>query len=491
MLRLDAESLNCVAYVTTKQGRPPTTIAPTLNHFLNSILNPQFQDDSLQAFGEMVSPDSLAQSAERAVTRASTYLSDPEVFFTRSQTQEVLEPLKQLFEVSNLSAFGAIVGGDSRNESDMARALSKAGLPCFRVETDKNNLEVLDPLLPVQMLADVAIPYPQCVFWSKQGAACHLPIDLGKQLCNDLIEARHNSEGVHQIIQQARRKRMRAATILHLSDLHYGRIEPVDQEQYLLAHLASVVPTVDRIVITGDLCNNPFRKNLAAFNNFRKQLERMGKEVVVIPGNHDARISGNSIGKLGRLLGMLTQLDWPRMPICDDLRLVFFCFDSSRHGIGARGRIEDSDLQAMATNYDIKVQNDPEIDSYFKIALIHHHPFTFDGTRNLLQSAWSKATLEDDIYLRLERAEEFVAWCQNKGVRAILHGHKHIPKWFIRDGVNPISAIGCGSTAGIDGDLSYVIVAVDSLSKRHSASFYRGAKDGTGFEPMFMTATFI
>jgi hypothetical protein len=108
-----------------------------------------------------------------------------------------------------------------------------------------------------------------------------------------------------------------------------------------------------------------------------------------------------------------------------------------------------------------------------------------------LQSIWSKLTLQDDIYLRLERSEEFVDWCQKMGAQAILHGHKHIPKWFIRQGINPISAIGCGSSAGVDGDLSYVIVAVDSVSKRQSASFYRGAKDGTGFQPMFMTATLI
>jgi predicted phosphodiesterase len=138
------------------------------------------------------------------------------------------------------------------------------------------------------------------------------------------------------------------------------------------------------------------------------------------------------------------------------------------------------------------VQAESEIATYFKIALVHHHPFSFDGNRNRLQALWSKLMLDDDMYLRLERAEEFVAWCQNMGVQSILHGHKHIPKWFIRQGVNPISAIGCGSTAGVDSDyLSYVIVAADSRSKRHSAAFYRGAKNGSGFVPEAMTATFI
>jgi predicted phosphodiesterase len=492
LAHIDADSLNCIAYVTIQHSRPPITIAPTLGHFLNSIVQQDSADGPIQGSDdEVLSRQDVAQSAEWASRQAKKYLSDSEVVFSRSQTQEVLEPLSQLFRRAHSSAFAAIIGGDSETKDTMGLALSRSGFPCFWIERGKEALEVIDPLLPVQMLADIAIPYPQCVFWSKQGAACNVPIDWGKQICNDLIQSRNEPDQIHQIIQQSRRRRMRATTILHLSDLHYGRPEPVEQEQYLLAHLEDVAPIVDRVVITGDLCQTPSRENIASFNNFRRQIERMGKQVAVIPGNHDARTGGTSMGKLGRALGVLAQLEWSRLIIDHELRIVFFCFDSSQGGIAARGRVEDRELLSMATNYQIKRQYAPDIANYFKIALIHHHPFPFEGKRNLLQSLWSKLTLDDDIYLRLERSEEFVDWCQKMGVQIVLHGHKHIPKWFIRDGMNRISAVGCGSTAGIDGDLSYVMVAVDSVSKRFSASFYRGAKDGTGFEPMFMTATLI
>jgi hypothetical protein len=335
LARLDAESLNCVAYVTMQPGTPPHTMAPTLERFLNSIVQQRHQDFPSQP--ETVLQEELAQSAERAFDHSSKYLSEPEVLFSRSQTQEVLEPLSRFFERANIPAYAAIVGGEPRTEIAMAQALSRSGLSCFLVERGPQQLEVVDPLLPVQMLADIAVPYPQCVFWSRQGAACHLPTDSAKQICNALIEARGEPERVHQIIQRWHRPRMRAATILHLSDLHYGKPEPVEQEQYLLAHLESIIPTVDRIVITGDLCNNPYRKNIAAFNNFRRQLERMGREVTVVPGNHDARTWGNAIGNLGRRLGILAELEWSSLIVDDVLKIVFFCFDSSSQGgVGAQ-----------------------------------------------------------------------------------------------------------------------------------------------------------
>jgi hypothetical protein len=116
--------------------------------------------------------------------------------------------------------------------------------------------------------------------------------------------------------------------------------------------------------------------------------------------------------------------------------------------------------------------------------LIHHHPFSYDTEpKGMLQSFLSKISGADDIYLRLDGAEEFIEWCQRMRVQLILHGHKHIPKYFVKHGISTIAAVGCGSTMGIDlTDLSYVTVTVDNRTNRYSVAFYRGRRDGSGFE---------
>ena len=70
-------------------------------------------------------------------------------------------------------------------------------------------------------------------------------------------------------------------TIVHLSDLHFGRVNPS-----LLDPLLTVVREVkpDLIAISGDLTQ---RARSYQFQQARSFLDALPKPQIVVPGNHD------------------------------------------------------------------------------------------------------------------------------------------------------------------------------------------------------------
>ena len=70
-------------------------------------------------------------------------------------------------------------------------------------------------------------------------------------------------------------------TIVHLSDLHFGRIDPA-----VVDALAAAVPTLrpDLVAISGDLTQ---RAREQEFRQAREFLDRLPQPQMVVPGNHD------------------------------------------------------------------------------------------------------------------------------------------------------------------------------------------------------------
>jgi len=72
-------------------------------------------------------------------------------------------------------------------------------------------------------------------------------------------------------------------TIVHFSDIHFGKFDPSCTEP-LLKEIQKISP--DLIVISGDLTQRARVKEFLAARDFLKKLE---KPYLVIPGNHDIR----------------------------------------------------------------------------------------------------------------------------------------------------------------------------------------------------------
>src|SRR5215217_6665797 len=70
-------------------------------------------------------------------------------------------------------------------------------------------------------------------------------------------------------------------TLVHLSDLHFGRIDEATLEP-LAALIERIAPDV--LVVSGDLTQ---RARKTQFEEARAYLERLPKPQIVVPGNHD------------------------------------------------------------------------------------------------------------------------------------------------------------------------------------------------------------
>ncbi len=76
-------------------------------------------------------------------------------------------------------------------------------------------------------------------------------------------------------------------TIVHLSDLHFGRVDPGIPDR-LVASIRSVEPDV--VAVSGDLTQRARRRE---FQQAREFLDRLPGELIVVPGNHDVPAIGN------------------------------------------------------------------------------------------------------------------------------------------------------------------------------------------------------
>src|SRR3989338_3780711 len=75
-------------------------------------------------------------------------------------------------------------------------------------------------------------------------------------------------------------------TILHISDLHFGKTDPV----VITKLLESVVAVdADVVVVSGDLTQRAKEEQFKDVKTFLKAIEAGGAHVFVIPGNHDIR----------------------------------------------------------------------------------------------------------------------------------------------------------------------------------------------------------
>src|ERR1700722_18663537 len=122
------------------------------------------------------------------------------------------------------------------------------------------------------------------------------------------------------------------ATLLHLSDLHFGR-QVLDRN--LLPSLKESIKDIgpDFLVVSGDIANNPRRASMREASKFISELAtycniRPGR-VLTVPGNHDYKIAGNfGLGRFTRIPYEMyfrrgfAGMKWNRR-LSTDMKLIF------------------------------------------------------------------------------------------------------------------------------------------------------------------------
>ena len=187
-------------------------------------------------------------------------------------------------------------------------------------------------------------------------------------------------------------------TLVHLSDLHFGRTDPAVIEP-LLASVQASRP--DCVVVSGDLTQ---RARVDQFRHARAFLDRLPEPQVVVPGNHDV--------PLYRVLErMLDPFGNYRRSINEDLEPSFIDGEIAVLGVNTAramtfkgGRINDAQIESIRYRIAALPPGTTKI-------IVTHHPFDLPYVPGKVK-----------LVGRAHQAMEVFSTC---GVDLLLAGHFH------------------------------------------------------------------
>lgn len=339
----------------------------------------------------------------------------------------------------------------------------------LQLETIPREEIVLDHVFPAFKVAfgDVT-RWPGLLIWTPSGDAVFFELSKDVQVIRDRLRwlvsrlSENFGQPDLQVIKEqysieilSARTPASSLRVLHLSDLHLGSDlarRRLDRVQMIIRSVVNELGEDGPIVpvITGDLMDSPSEENLGDVRSFMSFLATLGIEKpVVVLGNHDVREDGWLSDKLRQAINIsTTPVTW-----MDDHGVAFACFNSVNGGRLARGWLGEQEMAHVGNALD---EHPDKASRYTIIGVLHHHPIPVERPswykrvwyERLLGAAFEKTEA-------LEDAEAFLAWLRIRAVAAVLHGHKHIPRF---DRHNEIAVVGCGSTVG----------KVDTATKGHT-----------------------
>ncbi len=231
-------------------------------------------------------------------------------------------------------------------------------------------------------------------------------------------------------------------TLVHLSDLHFGRTDPAVVAA-LPGTVASIRPHV--VVVSGDLTQ---RAKAGEFRQARAFLDTLPGPQIVVPGNHDVplyRIWERFLSPLGKYLRHI-QRDLHPCFIDDEIAVLGV--NTARSLTFKGGRINEEQMRAIHRRFD------PLPEHLTKI-VVTHHPFDLPDEPE-----------DAKLVGRARKALQVFADC---GVDLLLAGHFHATQsggTSDRDGLPGYSALvvqagTATSTRGRGESNSFNVVRVD------------------------------
>jgi 3',5'-cyclic AMP phosphodiesterase CpdA len=187
-------------------------------------------------------------------------------------------------------------------------------------------------------------------------------------------------------------------TLVHLSDLHFGRTDPATIEP-LLAAIADAAPHL--VVVSGDLTQ---RAKAHEFRAARDFLARLPVPRLVVPGNHDVplyRVWERFLSPLGKYRRYVER-DLEPQYIDDEIAVLGV--NTARSLTFKSGRINEEQMAAVRRRLA------PLGESATKV-IVTHHPFDLPDQPD-----------HDELVGRARQAMEVFGRC---GVDLLLAGHFH------------------------------------------------------------------
>jgi 3',5'-cyclic AMP phosphodiesterase CpdA len=187
-------------------------------------------------------------------------------------------------------------------------------------------------------------------------------------------------------------------TLIHLSDLHFGRVDPE-----LLAPLRALVERIapDVVVVSGDLTQ---RAKSEEFEEARAFLDTLPGPQIVVPGNHDISL----YNVLRRFIAPLSRY---KRYITDDLSPVFIDDEIAVLGVNTARSLTFKDGRVNTGQVaQIKAQLAALPTNVTRI-IVTHHPFDLPRSFD-----------DDDLVDRAPMAMQAFA---ESGVDVLMAGHLH------------------------------------------------------------------
>jgi 3',5'-cyclic AMP phosphodiesterase CpdA len=188
-------------------------------------------------------------------------------------------------------------------------------------------------------------------------------------------------------------------TIVHLSDLHTGRLDP--------AVLAALVPTIAAarphlVVVSGDLTQ---RATESQFREARAFLDQLTSTTLVIPGNHDVPLWNVAARFLTPLTRYTHYISDDLEPVYQDDQMIVAGVNTARSLTWGEGRINARQVDALLARLAAAPPHLTRI-------VVTHHPFD-------LPPGVQETRL-------LGRATMAMARLATAGADLFLSGHLHI-----------------------------------------------------------------
>ena len=151
-------------------------------------------------------------------------------------------------------------------------------------------------------------------------------------------------------------------TLIHLSDLHFGRVDPA-----ILSPLARFIGEVkpDLVAVSGDLTQ---RARTVEFLAAREFLASIPFPQIVVPGNHDIPLH-NVISRFARSLDRYTRyITRDLQPVFVDSEMVVAGVNTARSFTWKDGRINAGQLRRLRATLQATASDRSKI-------VVTHHPF--------------------------------------------------------------------------------------------------------------------
>ena len=200
-------------------------------------------------------------------------------------------------------------------------------------------------------------------------------------------------------------------TIVHLSDLHFGRVD-----ERLLAPITETIRGIapDLVVVSGDLTQ---RARSSQFRQARRFLDGLPEPQVVVPGNHDVPLYNVFKRFAGALDNFRRHFHADVEPSYIDEEIAVVGVNTARSLTFKNGRINQAQVERIRAQF---LPLDPSV---VRI-LVTHHPF------DLAEGVHAKNLLGRSV-MAMQGLAEF-------GVDLLLSGHLHASHAMETSGRYPI-----------------------------------------------------